>query len=191
MAHVTCIDVLGMGGWHLDPARGQLQIVRRLHDEGIDVIPPFDPADVDGPVRALDKLPANATLMYVGDSCGANRFSWLQAERPQRHWHYAALIQPSLYCNANCPPINATVEEVDVFYTSFLTWPLPGLGCYKPPPAQPPPLPSGFRMTYPGSYLCNNGRTTINYIDQRLHVHPGDDDAGTQSIILKKAQRLL
>jgi hypothetical protein len=191
MTQLYCIDILGMGGWHLDPARGQLVIIQELHHIGVTVIPPFDPADVQGPVKALDNLPSGAALMYVGDSCGANRFSWLQAERPTRHWLYAALIQPSLYCNANCPPISGTAKEVDVFYTSFLTWPLPGLGCYKPPPSVPPPMPSGYRMTYPGSYLCNSGRTTINYLDQKTHIHPGDDQTGTQAIIVGKAKNII
>jgi hypothetical protein len=180
-----CIDVLGMGGWRLDPARGQLQIVRRLHDEGVEVIPPFDPGDIS--VAEHVKTLRGTTLMYVGDSCGANKFSWLLAYVPDVMWRYAALIQPSLYCNAGCPPIGSNVKEVDIFYTSFFTWPLPGLGCFKPQPVRPPM--SG--MTYPGSYVCNNGLTRINYIDQRLHVHPGDDDVGTQSIILKKAQQIL
>lgn len=183
---LICIDVLGMGGWKLDPARGQLQIVRRLHDEGVTVIPPFDPADLNNLVDHVKTL-VGKLLMYVGDSCGANRFSWLQATVPQVTWRYAALIQPSLYCNTNCPPIAATVKEVDCFYTSFLTWPLPGLGAFKPQPAIPP----RGGIVYPGTCVCNNGKTTIYYRDQKLHVHPGDDDAGTQSIILKKAQLIM
>jgi len=182
-----CIDILGMGGWHLDPARGQLVIVQELHNVGVTVIPPFDPADSEGPVKALDRLPHDAKLMYVGDSCGANRFSWLQAARPMRFWEYAALIQASAFCNTNCPPIAGTVKEVDVFYASCITWPLPFLGCFKPQPSVPP---RAQRITYPGSYLCNAGRTTINYRDQRTHVHPGDDQTGTQAIIVGKAKAI-
>jgi hypothetical protein len=189
MMTVYCIDILGMGGWHLDPARGQLVIIQELHNIGVTVVPPFDPADVEGPVKAVQKLPLDATLIYVGDSCGANRFSWLQAEVPSRHWQYAALIQPSLYCNANCPPISASAKEVDVFYTSFLTWPLPGLGCYKPQPAVLPP--GVARLSYPGRYVCNSGRTTICYIDQKTHVHPGDDQAGTQWFIVSKVKKII
>jgi len=188
MTKVICIDILGMGGWHLDPARGQLQIVRRLRDEGVDVVPPFDPADpaIASAVAAEYKANPSASYMYVGDSCGANRFSWLQAYLPQIKWRYAALIQPSLYCNTGCPPIGGTVKEVDCFFTGFLTWPLPGLGSYKPQPAVPPP----GGINYSALNVCNHGMTTIMYYDQRIHVHPGDDDAGTQSIILKKAQQL-
>ena len=187
MAQVICIDVLGMGGWSLDPPKGQLQIVRRLHDEGVTVVPPFDPSDPAVVERVRGYIKTAAKLMYVGDSCGANRFSWLQAAVPQVTWDYAALIQASLYCNAECPPINGNVKYIDMFYTSCLTWPLPGLGCYKPKPAVPPP--GGINYNAPN--VCNHGMTTIMYWDQRIHVHPGDDDAGTQSIILKKAQQLL
>jgi hypothetical protein len=182
---VYLIDVLGMGGWHLDPPRGQLQIVRRLHDEGVECVPPFDPGD--GSVIGVVKSLRGEMLMYVGDSCGANRFSWVQASAPEVSWRYAALIQASLYCNGGCPPIGGTVADVDIFYTSFLTWPLPGLGCYKPKPAVPPP----GGINYAVANVCNNSKTTIHYWDQRIHVHPGDDDEGTQAIILKKAQQLL
>jgi len=182
---VVCIDVLGMGGWRLDPATGQLQIVRRLHDEGVEVIPPFDPGD--NRVVEFAKTYNGQVLMYVGDSCGANHFSWLQAQAPEVKWRFAALIQPSLYCNANCPPINGTAQEVYVFYTSFFTWPLPGLGSFKPKPVVPPP--GGLNYSAPN--LCNHGMTTICYWDQKIHVHPGDDDAGTQNLILNKAQQLL
>ena len=185
MSKLYCIDVLGMGGWRLDPAQGQLQIVRRLHAEGVLIVPPFDPGDTT--IVEFVKGLRGETLMYVGDSCGANHFSWLQAQVPEIKWAYAALIQPSLYCNANCPPINGTVNYVDIFYTSFLTWPLPGLGSYKPKPAVPPP--GGLNYNAPN--VCNHGMTTIMYWDQMIHTHPGDDDSGTQSIILKKAKQLL
>jgi hypothetical protein len=193
MTDLICIDILGMGGWHLDPARGQLQIVRRLQQEGVRVIAPFDPADPSIGVTVQKVWLRNqaATYMYVGDSCGANRFGWMAAYLPKIQWRYAALIQPSLYCNAGCPPIGDNAREVDCFYTGFLTWPLPGLGCYKPHLAVPPPMPGGYRMSYPGSYVGNAGRTTINYIDQRIVVHPGDDDEGTQALILKKAQAIM
>jgi len=192
MSKVILFDVYGWGGWHLDPARGQAQIVRRIREEGVETVGPFDPGDGSMPEVAKKAAAGGASMMYCGDSCGANRFSWLQGWTPGIKWAYAALIQPSLYCNAGCPPIAASAKQVDVFYTSFLTFPLPGLGCFKPQPVNTLDR-NGMAQSfkYPGSYLVNNGRTTLNYIDQRLHVHPGDDDAGTQSIILKQAQALL
>jgi|SRR6516164_11041072 hypothetical protein len=186
---VHCIDVLGWGGWQLDPAGGQRVIIQRLRELGVAIVPPspFDPGDFGGILAAVRKLPPGACVIYVGDSCGACRFSWLQQSLPAVEWRYACLIQPSLYCNAGCPPIQANAKEVDVFYTSFLTWPLPGLGSYKPKPQVPPQT----RMTYPGSYICNDGKTAINYLDQRIHVHPGDDNVGTQGRIVANAKQIL
>ena len=51
------------------------------------------------------------------------------------------------------------------------------------------PPPGGLNYSAPN--LCNHGMTTICYWDQKIHVHPGDDDTGTQNLILNKAQQLL
>ena len=188
----TLIDVLGMGGWALDPASGQLKITRRIHDLGVTVVPPFDPKYAVDVPPAVHKVPRTEVLLYCGDSCGANLFAWVLAEVPDRIFDYAALIQASLYCNKNCPPIGANVKEVDVYYAPFITWPLPGLGNYKPQPVNTLDK-NGVAQTlrYPGSYWVNNGKTKINYISVQTHVHPGDDNVGVQACIVGKVQELI
>ena len=187
---VFFIFTLGQGGWALDPG-GALQINRAVHDLGpaITVVPPFDPKNIGQvPTYIKTKVPAEALLVLSGDSCGANLFGWVAEQIYPRPIEAAELIQASCFCGDY--PIPDNVSVVELFYTNWLVWPIPGLGSFKIKPKQwAPTIQSHVR--YPGAYLVNNGKTRINYVYAPSITHPGDDQVGTQQAVVNACKRVI
>jgi len=190
---IWIIPVLGMGGWLTDPPGGMLVMCRQLQRlSGVHMVAPFNPDTQLAQIPPLIKrIPENDKIVYVALSCGSNKFSWVLASVQPRIIDAAFLIQASTYCNAGCPPIGGNVSQVWNFYTSFWSRPIPGLGSYKPQlqnyssDAHSAPE----KVTYPGTYRGNSGATLIHYI-YAPGPHPGDDNTGTQAVIVEQVRRM-
>lgn len=136
--------------------------------------------------------PRDEIILYAADSCGANKFAWVASKLKSlgRKVHYAALIQPSTWCNAGEPNIPDNVEEfVNIYASAILTL---GLGNKKVQPVNTLNE-HGVHQTlrYPGNYQVNNGRTLARYVYVN-DVHPGDTDvANVQNPILADIKRVI
>lgn len=180
--------LLGMGGKVLDPKYGATYFLRELAklSPGLLVPPPYDYTNAPQVAAEIKKLPLSVLLFLFGDSCGANRLSYLLKLIHPRKVEYAAFVQASSLCNAGCPPIPDNVELVDVFYNDWWRSIPPFLGNYKPQLEHPP----AGKITYPGVYTGNNGKTKIRYI-YAPGSHPGDDLASTRTQMLSRVHTTL
>jgi hypothetical protein len=183
--------LLGLGGKALDPAYGAAYYLRRaaaLHPE-MYVPAPYDYKQVDIVAQEIRKYDKDVLLFPGGDSCGANWMTDLLTLIYPRKVAYAALVQPSIYCNSGCPPYPDNVAVIDIFYTDWWRSIIPGLGVFKPPPASWAPTDKKL-VKYPGRYIVNNGKTVVRYI-YAPYTHPGDDSTAVQNIMLAQIQKIL
>ena len=175
----TLVYTLGMGGYIFDPG-GALQIVAEAKAAGFHAPPPFQQSNIMAVRNYIKALPAEEEVFYAGDSCGANRAAWVAEAVYPRKIRGMYLIQPSYWCNAGEPPIGDNVEEVIVWYSSWLT--TGGLGVYKPPLKEMPRVAN----VYDGNWhVGNGGKTRVRYI-YRNWAHPDDNDPYIQGMLLSR-----
>lgn len=195
MSHVTFIYLLGLGGQVLDPSNGAALLREKVNAlKGT-----FCPALLhytDGPtaVQYIKEASPEEKLMLVGDSCGANRLSWVAAVSYPRIIDYVFAIQASMWCNLNCPTVPSNVKEFINVYGGPETF---GLGQFNPPLTTPPTdaqtedKDAGNYLYNGKTYIGNNGKTSCRYHYVNA-VHPGDFDViNVQNPIVAKAQELI
>lgn len=168
--YVACI--YGMGGSMLDPAGGMAALLAKIKALGCDgPDQPFDEDNIEAVAEAIKSQPADAPIIIVGDSCGANKAPWVAATVRPRRIAYMACIQASAYCNAGCPPIGDNVDEAFIIFSDWAH--TAGLGVFIPPPAA--------------------GNRTTKYRQQYVPAaHPDDNDVQrVQEPILADIKRIM
>lgn len=175
------VAIYGWLGQAADPAGGQTRMIQRAQAlgfecpiaEGGKVALPFAYNDSFGIVKAVKVFrEKNASLPIVleGDSCGANVIAQLVAWLSPIEVVYAAMIQPSTYCNFNYPNIAGTCKRARIFYSDFAH--TGGLGTFIP---QPQITPRVAQIDAKGWHLVNNGKTLYR-ADYVPAFHPDDED---------------
>jgi hypothetical protein len=156
MTQAYCECIYGAGGSMLDPVGGMATLMAKIAALGV-VTPavPWDEENIEAVAAAVRKHPADALVMLIGDSCGANKAPWVAAAVAPRKIAYIGCIQASAYCNEGCPPIGANVGQALVIFSDWAH--TGGLGVFVPPLAA--------------------GNTTTKY--RQVYVpatHPDDND---------------
>lgn len=129
-----CGTVYGAGGSMLDPIGGMATINQKAAALGLKVAPqPYDYTDGQDVADRIRQFPLAVPIFLIGDSCGANRLSWIaNAVAPRKVNLYA--IQASVYCNSGCPPIGTNVDNALIIFSDWAH--TGGLGVYIPPLAE-------------------------------------------------------
>ena len=172
MLEAYCECIYGLGGSILDPAGGMATLMARIKKLGVTTPQaPWDEKNIEAVANAVKAHPADAAVILVGDSCGANKAPWVAAAVRPRKIAYMACIQASEYCQEGCPDIPDNVEEAFVIYSDWVH--TGGLGTYVPIRA------AGNKVTkYRQSYVPA--------------AHPDDQDVRrVQNPILADIKRIL
>lgn len=166
-----CACIYGLGGSMLDPAGGMATLNQKIHALGVDVADkPWDQTDVQGVADFIKKLPPDASVFLVGDSCGANKAPWVAAAVAPRKIAYIACIQASTYCNDGCPAIGPNVGKALVIFSDWAH--TGGLGVFIPPLA--------------------TGNKTTKYRQKFIPAaHPDDQDPVVQNMVLADIKAIL
>jgi acetyl esterase/lipase len=136
-------------------------------------IEPYDYTNAQAIVDWIKTLPQGVQIFLIGDSCGANILAWIAAEVAPRKLAGIFPVQASVYCNSNCPPIGANVENASIVFSDWVH--TGGLGVFQPPLLVPPTLAEGEDL-YDGKWrVGNNGKTKVRYLYVPA-AHPDDND---------------
>ena len=190
--HVTFIYLLGMGGLSLDNAMSGGQGATLLRRKVNALKGTYCPALLDYTAGATAAQYIKETneyekIMLVGDSCGANRLSWVAAVVHPRPIDYMFAIQASEWCNLGCPPVPDNVKELVNVYGGFITF---GLGQFEPP-LQVPPTHWDTNTHGLKIGVGNNGKTKVTYKYVNA-PHPDDwDVVNVHNPIVDKAKQLI
>jgi hypothetical protein len=187
-SHVTFIYLLGMGGMMFETPGGAITIRRKvnaLHGTYCPLL--LEYTDQDKAAALIREAHPDEKIMLAGDSCGGNRIAYVAAAVYPRPIEYMAVINASMWCNLNCPPVPDNVKEVYDVYGGFQTF---GLSQFETPLQVPPPK-WDFNDGKNRIGVGNHGKTkiTYKYVDA---PHPDDWDViHVHDPIVEKAKELI
>jgi len=190
--HVTFVYMLGMGGLSLDNAmsggRGATLLRKKVNMLHGTYCPPLLEFTQEGTAAQIIKDTNEfEKIVLVGDSCGANRLSWIATAVHPRPIDYMFAIQASNWCNLGCPPVPDNVKEMVNVYGGIQTF---GLGQFEPP-LQVPPTKWDVHTDTLKVGVGNNGKTkaTYHYVNA---PHPDDWDViNVHNPIIDKCKQLI
>jgi len=172
-AHYACL--YGLGGSILDPAGGMATISQKCTALGLDgQLTPWQYTDAQAVSDWIKTLPKTDPLFLIGDSCGANRLTWIAASVFPRIVTGLYPIQASIYCknsDNDDDEIWANVQNAIVIFSDWAH--TGGLGVFVATPKA--------------------GNKTTNYQQKYVPApHPDDQDvANVQDPIFASIKALL
>lgn len=127
--------LFGLGGSVLDPAGGMRTISQKCAALGLQgQLEPWQYTDVFAIEAWIKPLPVLAPLFLIGDSCGANRLTWLARAIAPRKVTGLYPIQASTYCRNSSPDDDAIGPNVENAIVIFSDWAhTGGLGIFVAP----------------------------------------------------------